>query len=59
MFRDFDPMARGHEGDRDVPDPYYGGDDGFDQVLAIVERTADRLVAVLAEADLAIVGAGD
>ncbi|MFZ5846971.1 MAG: low molecular weight protein-tyrosine-phosphatase [Actinomycetota bacterium] len=45
MFRDFDPRARG--GDRDVPDPYYGGDDGFTHVLATVERTADALVAAL------------
>ena len=47
MFRDFDPRA-GH--DRDVADPYYGGDDGFEVVLATVERTADALVAALADA---------
>jgi protein-tyrosine phosphatase len=46
MFRDFDPRA--HDGDREVPDPYYGGDDGFDAVLALVERTCDALVAALA-----------
>ena len=46
MFRDFDPAAP-TTGDRDVPDPYYGGDDGFDEVLAMVERTADALVAAL------------
>jgi protein-tyrosine phosphatase len=45
MFRDFDPQATG--GDRDVPDPYYGGDDGFDHVLGTVERTADAVVAAL------------
>ena len=45
MFRDFDPRATGH--DRDVPDPYYGGDDGFAHVLATVERTADAIVAAL------------
>ena len=45
MFRDFDPLA--DDRDRDVPDPYYGGDDGFDRVLAMVERTADALVGVL------------
>jgi len=49
MFRDFDPRVR-PAGDRDVPDPYFGGDDGFAEVLAIVERTADALVRVLAEA---------
>ena len=48
LFRDFDPRA--HDGDREVPDPYYGGDDGFDAVLAMVERTSDVLVGLLAEA---------
>ncbi len=43
MFREFDPLA--DDTDREVPDPYYGGDDGFDTVLAMVQRTADHLVA--------------
>lgn len=42
-FRDFDP-----EGPGDVPDPYYGDESGFDEVLAMVERTADALVRRLA-----------
>ncbi len=46
MFRDFDPRAVG--GDHDVPDPYFGGDDGFAAVLAMVERTADALVEGIA-----------
>jgi protein-tyrosine phosphatase len=45
MFRDFDPRAR--PGDRDVPDPYFGGDDGFDHVLATVVRTSDAIVSAL------------
>lgn len=45
MFRDFDARADGT--DRDVPDPYYGGDDGFDTVLAMVERTAAAIVLAL------------
>ena len=44
MFRDFDPDNPGAE----VPDPYYGGDDGFEEVLAMVERTSDHLVRLLA-----------
>ncbi len=44
LFRDFDPAGAGE----DVPDPYYGGADGFRDVLGIVERTSDALVAVLA-----------
>jgi protein-tyrosine phosphatase len=46
MFRDFDPRAE--EGDRDVPDPYYGHDDGFERVLAMVTRSAQGLVDELA-----------
>lgn len=45
MFRDFDPRA--DDRDRDVPDPYYGGEDGFAHVLATVERTADAIVDAL------------
>lgn len=44
LFRDFDPVDPGAE----VPDPYYGGADGFAEVLAIVERTSDALVAEIA-----------
>lgn len=46
LFRDFDPRAS--DGDRDVPDPYYGGDDGFTRVLAMIERTSTHLVDLLA-----------
>jgi protein-tyrosine phosphatase len=45
MFREFDPQAS--EGDDEVPDPYFGAADGFDEVLATIERTADGLVARL------------
>ena len=41
MFRQFDPLA---EGDLDVPDPYYGGSHGFDQVYEMVDRTCRALV---------------
>ena len=44
LFREFDPSP----GDYQVPDPYYGGAQGFDTVYQIVERTAqtilDRLI---------------
>jgi protein-tyrosine phosphatase len=43
LFRDFDPVDPGGE----VPDPYYGGASGFEEVLAMVERTAAALVAEL------------
>ncbi|MBC7631945.1 low molecular weight protein-tyrosine-phosphatase [Aeromicrobium sp.] len=47
MFREFDPEAS--ENDNEVPDPWYGGDDGFRHVLAMIERTTDQLVARLPE----------
>jgi protein-tyrosine phosphatase len=47
MFREFDPEAS--EGDDEVPDPWYGGPEGFAEVLAMVERTADEIVARLPE----------
>ena len=45
-FRDFDPRETG----ADVPDPYYGGDDGFEEVLAMVERTSNEIVAAVERA---------
>jgi protein-tyrosine phosphatase len=47
MFRDFDPEAT--ERDNGVPDPWYGGADGFRFVLTMVERTVEALVAELAD----------
>ena len=44
LFRDFDPVGTGE----DVPDPYYGGDSGFAEVLTMVERTCAELVSELA-----------
>ena len=45
MFREFDPEA--NSGDEEVPDPWYGGNEGFSNVLTMIERTADGLVASL------------
>ncbi len=41
MFREFDPA---HNGDFDVPDPYYGGGKGFETVFDIVNRTCPPLL---------------
>ena len=46
MFREFDPEARD---DLEVPDPWYGGSEGFRDVLAMIERTTDGLVDRLPE----------
>ncbi len=45
LYRSYDPAAG--PGDSDVPDPWFGGPDGFDDVLAIVERTSAELVRTL------------
>ncbi len=44
MFRSFDPQ---HNGDLNVPDPYYGGDAGFENVFNIVNRTCPQIIAFL------------
>ncbi len=46
LFRDWDPHFPGGE----VPDPYYGGPDGFEEVLGMIERTCGALLADLTEA---------
>lgn len=45
LFREFDPEP----GDFQVPDPYFGGDQGFDRVYSIVDRTVQRLLERLIE----------
>lgn len=41
MFRSFDPDA---ESDLDLPDPWFGGPEGFEDTLTIVERTVEAIV---------------
>ena len=41
LLRSFDPSAP--EG-AEVPDPYYGGDDGFEDVLGMIERAVPGLL---------------
>lgn len=41
LLRDFDPRA---DGDADVPDPYYGGPRGFEDVHDLVERSCHALL---------------
>ncbi|ATY09764.1 low molecular weight phosphotyrosine protein phosphatase [Amycolatopsis sp. AA4] len=41
LLRSFDPSAP--EG-AEVPDPYYGGDDGFEDVLGMIERSVPGLL---------------
>lgn len=43
LFLDYHP----EQPIREVPDPYYGGDDGFQQVLDLVEHASIGLLAAL------------
>ena len=43
LLREFDPASAGAP-DLDVPDPYYGGERGFDDVLDLVERACAGLL---------------
>ncbi len=44
LLREFDP---GSHGDLDVPDPYYGGPGGFEEVLDLVEAACRGLLAAV------------
>ena len=41
LLREFDPQAHG---DLDVPDPYFGGQDGFVDVFDMVDRSITGLI---------------
>lgn len=44
LIRDFDPAAVG----QDVPDPYFGGEAGFDEVVEMIQATVAGVRARLA-----------
>jgi protein-tyrosine phosphatase len=46
LLRAFDPAAVA-AGDLEVPDPYYGGADGFDRVIDLVETACEGLLSSL------------
>lgn len=45
MMRDFDPRPENGE----VPDPYYGGAEGFENVFRILDRSSEKLLDTLKE----------
>ncbi|MFD9037773.1 MULTISPECIES: low molecular weight protein-tyrosine-phosphatase [Streptomyces] len=47
LLRSYDPAADGD--DLDVPDPYYGGLDGFEECLELVEAASPGLLAAVRE----------
>lgn len=48
LLRDFDALAYG---ERDVPDPYYGGYDGFVDIYEIIDRSVDKLIQFIQSND--------
>jgi protein-tyrosine phosphatase len=46
LLRSYDPAAGE---DLDVPDPYYGGMDGFEECLEMVEAASTGLLAAVRE----------
>ncbi|MFJ2609766.1 low molecular weight protein-tyrosine-phosphatase [Streptomyces sp. NPDC087425] len=46
LLRSYDPAAGG---DLDVPDPYYGGREGFEECLDMVEAASDGLLDAVRE----------
>lgn len=46
LLRSYDPSAGD---DLDVPDPYYGGMDGFEECLEMVEAASEGLLAAVRE----------
>ena len=44
MMREFDPLA---DGDMVVPDPWYGGMDGFENSYEIIHRSTEALLKIL------------
>src|SRR5699024_1366063 len=46
LLREFDPTA---QPDAEVPDPYYGPEHGFDEVLDMIERAVPGIIAHIRE----------
>ncbi len=42
-------LRRGGLAEHEVPDPYYGGSDGFERVLDLVESACERLIEQIRE----------
>jgi protein-tyrosine phosphatase len=49
LLREFDPFGGPQAG---VPDPYYGGIDGFEEVYQIVERSTQKLLEAIVAGEL-------
>jgi protein-tyrosine phosphatase len=48
LLRSFDPLLiDAHERDMEVPDPYYGGEQGFEQMYQMIRRGCSGLLDAL------------
>ncbi len=47
-MRDFDPESKG----ADVPDPYFGGQEGFEKVYEMLDRSTRKFLSVVYPRDL-------
>ena len=52
LLREFDPASEG-QSDLDVPDPYYGGERGFEDVFDLVKAACEGLLAYIQGGELA------
>lgn len=51
LMLDFDDIGK-ESGGSEVPDPYYDGEQGFEQVLDLLERSCSRLLQHILRTDL-------
>ena len=48
LIREFDPLLKDvDDRDREVPDPYYGGEQGFEMMYEMLKRACEGLFATL------------
>jgi protein-tyrosine phosphatase len=55
LLREFDPESTGN---LDVPDPYYGGPGGFDEVLDLVQAACEGLLEDIREGNVPTASSG-
>ncbi|MFK7972920.1 MAG: low molecular weight protein-tyrosine-phosphatase [Bacteroidia bacterium] len=48
LMRDFDPLGKS----KDVPDPYYGGEEGFQNVYEMLDRSTTEFLDFIQKNDL-------
>ena len=49
LMRDFENVSLNSASNPDVPDPYYGGSDGFEHVFNLIYKCINNLISYLEE----------